>query len=115
MSKSPNYFAAVAATVILFVALSPLLNGALQLYGHFPAWPEWTVVAIWLGIPGILVANVVAGYSERSSLIVAIAATWAFYFLLFHLIAPWSRYRQWMRSRAVQYVKKSEREKRQRE
>ncbi len=112
MSKRPNFFAAVAATVIVFVALSPLLNGALQLYAHFPAWPEWTVVVIWLGIPGILVANAIAGYSERSSLTVAIAATWAFYFLIFRVIAWWPRYRQWMRCRAVQYVRKSERDKR---
>jgi hypothetical protein len=115
MNKRPNFFAAVVATVIVFLALSPLLNGALQLYAHFPPWPEWTVVVIWLGTPGMLIANAIAGYSERSSLTVAIAATWVFYFLLFRFIASWPRYRQWMRRRAVQYVKKSEREKRQRE
>jgi hypothetical protein len=108
--RRPNVFASSVASVIVFLALSPLLYGFLMLKAHAPALPEWTVAPFWLGIPGMLVAKAVAGYNKPSSLPVAIVATWVFYFLICRVIFLYPNFRRWMRRRAVQYVAKTKRE-----
>jgi hypothetical protein len=108
--RRPNVFASSVASGIVFLALSPLLYGFLMLKAHAPALPEWTIAFFWLGLPGILVANAIAGYWQRSSLTVAIVATWVFYFLICRLVLWYPNLRQWMRRRAEQYVAKTKRE-----
>jgi len=87
VKRRPNVFAAVSATVIVFIALSPLLYGMLGLYVHLPSLPSWVVVFIWLGSPGLFVADAIAGSSKTAGLSIAIMATWAFYFTVFRLFA----------------------------
>ena len=108
--RRPNVFASSVASGIVFLALSPLLYGFLMLKVHAPALPEWTLVFFWLGLPGILVANAIAGYDQRSSLTVAIVAAWAFYFLICRAVLWYPNLRQWIRRRAMQYVAKTRRE-----
>jgi hypothetical protein len=108
--RRPNVFASLVASGIVFLALSPLLYGFLVLKAHAPALPEWTVAFFWLGIPGILVADAIAGYTQPSSLTIAIVATWIFYFLICRSIFWYPNLRYWMQRRAVQYVAKTKRE-----
>jgi predicted permease len=98
--------------MVIFVAVSPLLYGLLMTKFHFPNPPIWIVLFFWLGIPGMLVANAIAGPSDTSSLTVAIIAAWVFYFGVFRGIASWTQFRDWMRERAADYVHKSDKEKR---
>ncbi len=108
--RRPNVFASSVATGIVFLALSPLLYGFLMLKAHAPAPPEWIVVFFWLGVPGMLVANAIAGYYQPSSLAVAIVATWVFYFLVCRALLWYPNLRQWMRRRAAQHIAKTKRE-----
>jgi hypothetical protein len=110
--RRPNVFASLMATGVVFLALSPLLYGFLMLKIHAPAIPEWTVVFFWLGLPGILVANAIAGYYRPSSLTIAIVATWVFYFLMCRAALLYPDFRQWIRRRAAQYIAKTKREER---
>jgi hypothetical protein len=110
--RRPNVFASLVASGIVLLALSPLLYGFLMLKAHAPALPEWIVAFFWLGIPGVRVANAIAGYGQRSSLTIAIVATWVFYFLICRLVLWYPDFRQWMRRRAEQYVAKTKREER---
>jgi hypothetical protein len=108
--RRPNVFASLIASGIVFLALSPLQYGFLMLKIHAPALPEWIVVFFWLGIPGMVVANAIAGYNRPSSLTVAIVATWIFYFLTCRVILWYPNFRHWMRRRATHYVAKTKRE-----
>jgi hypothetical protein len=108
--RRPNVFASLVATGIVFLALSPLLYGFLMLKAHAPALGEWIVVFFWLGLPGMLVADAIAGYYHRASLTIAIVATWVFYFLICRALLWYPNFRQWMRRRAAQYVAKTKRE-----
>jgi len=108
--RRPNVSASLVASGIVFLALSPLLYGILMLKAHTPAAPEWTVAFFWLCLPGILLANAIAGYNHHSSLTVAIVTTWIFYFLICRVILWYPNLRHWMRQRAAQYVAKTRRE-----
>jgi len=108
--RRPNVFAAAVATGIVFLAISPLLCGFAMEKAHAPTPPEWIVVFFWLGIPGIWVANVIAGYDQRSSLTVAIVTTWVFYFSICRAALWHPIFRQWMRRRAAQHIAKTKRE-----
>ena len=106
MSRRPNLFAALIATVIVLTALSPLLYGLAELRFGLPTPPTWTLVAFWLGLPGLWVAHVIAGYDRRSSLTIAIIAAWVIYFAAFRLILYWPNFRRWMRRKAAESVAK---------
>jgi hypothetical protein len=66
--RRPNVFASSVASGIVLLALSPLLYGFLMLKAHAPTLPEWTVVFFWLGLPGMLIANAIAGSNQRARL-----------------------------------------------
>lgn len=111
MRRRPSILAAFIATVIVFVAVSPLLYGMLVLKVHLPAPPIWIVLLFWFGLPGVVVADAFAGYSRPSSFTLALAVTWIFYFLLVRMIGSWPSFRTWMRRKAMERVARSDGEK----
>jgi hypothetical protein len=110
MRSRPNIFAAVAASLIVLLSVSPLLYGLAMLHVHLPSPPQGIAVLFFLGVPGVWLSDFAVGYSERSIFVVGLVANWAFYFLVFRLIAWCFRPRHRIRRRAELDAEKSERD-----
>ena len=87
MRHRPSVFAAMLATIVVIVALSPLIAVIPVVDKHFPELFHRMLVLPYIAEPGMLIAKVLCGGTwNNATLPTAVIGSWIFYYAVFRLL-----------------------------